>query len=147
MRKVLFLGFTGLFVAAAVACATTSPDGSGINLPGRNDADTVGDGAIKDGPVSCEKVTAKVSDRPACDTCAKKQCCTEISACNASNDCTALQMCLAPCAQTDSFCILSCLEAHAKGGELLQEVGSCAQLKCKTDCPSETPDGDLFGDF
>ena len=138
--------------ALGSACSSSTPDTGGANLPGRNDADTNDGnvGPITDSsvaPPTCDKLTTKVSDRPACDTCAKAKCCSEITACNASNDCAALQQCLAPCAQTDTLCILTCQEAHPKGGDLLQEVGSCAQLKCKSECPSETPDGDIFPDF
>ena len=152
LRKALvFVTLLGCGLAASVgaACGDSNPDGGGINLPPRDDARASETGQVTDGssPVSCANLSTKVSDRPACDKCAKDKCCSEIQACNASNDCAALQACLEPCAQTDTLCILTCQESHSKGGELLQEVGSCAQLKCKSECPSETPDADPFADF
>lgn len=145
LRKSRF--FVALFGCALVAsveasCSDSNPDGGAINLPPRR-------GEITDGstPASCANLSTKVSDRPSCDKCAKDKCCTEIQACNASSDCAALQECLAPCAQADTLCILTCQEGHPKGGDLLQEVGSCAQMKCKSECPSETPDADPFADF
>lgn len=63
-----------------------------------------------------------------------------------SADCTALQECLAPCAQDDIVCILGCQEMHPKGNDALTEVGSCARSKCKSECPSNTPDANVFGD-
>ena len=150
MRKViLFVGVIGLVVAPMVgtACSSNDPKNGVIDLPGRtNGKDATSEQVLGEGgpAASCTDLPAKVSDRPACDKCAKEKCCAQIQTCNESEDCTALQSCLAPCAQSDIVCILTCQDAHGTGAAKLQEVGSCATNKCKVECPSETPDADIF---
>lgn len=151
MRKsVFFSGMLGLVVAgiAAVACGSSDPDGGGINLPprtgtGDKDATTPTDSAAAP---SCTNLTLKVGEPAACDKCAKDKCCAEVLACTNSPECTALQECLEPCAQTDYICIVTCQETHPEGNETLGKVGTCARSKCKTECPTDIPDADIFGD-
>jgi hypothetical protein len=148
VRKLTFvMGFTGIVtaLAAAAACSDSIPTDGLVNLPPR-DAATAADADTTDSAVSCKDLQLKVGDPAACDQCAKDKCCAEVLACDKSADCKALQNCIAPCAQDDLVCILTCQEAHPKGGDLLQEVGSCAQNNCKNECPSMQSDADIFGD-
>jgi hypothetical protein len=144
-KRFLFLGFISLVMGsfAGSACTSTTPPDDRLDLPGRTPGT---DASSDDGAVApkCTDLAAKVSDRPACDKCAKEKCCSQIQACNESEDCKGLQDCLAPCAQEDLVCILTCQDAHGTGATKLQEVGSCATNKCKAECPSETPDADIF---
>jgi hypothetical protein len=153
LRKVfLFSGVLGLVVAAAaaVACGSSDPDGGSINLPPRTDTGEEADAAKA--PVdsaaapSCANLTLKVGEPAACDKCAKDKCCAEVLACTESPECAALQECLEPCAQTDYICIVTCQETHPDGNDTLSKVGTCARSKCKTECPTDIPDADIFGD-
>jgi len=141
-------------MAVAAGCGSDSSGNGDIDLPDRDPKKDAGSGETStpttdSGPVTpgtdCSKM-GKVSDRPACDTCVKAKCCEEVAACDKSNDCKALQACLAPCASDDLFCVFECQAAHSSGEEKLREVGSCAQLECKSECPSEVDGGDPFGD-
>jgi hypothetical protein len=146
VRKFVFLmGFTGVAMAvmAGAACSNSTPNDGNINLPTRPD-DAAVDSA--DSAVSCKDLQLKVGDPAACDQCAKDKCCAEVMACNNSADCKALQECIAPCAQDDLVCILTCQEAHSNGAGQLQEVGACAQNNCKNECPSMQSDADIFAD-
>ena len=88
----------------------------------------------------------KVDDRPACDQCARANCCEFVLTCDKTPDCGELLKCLDECAG-DVFCQLTCSSAHEKGGSVLSDVSSCAKSKCASECPASTPDaGDLFGD-
>ncbi len=152
MRKFLFiLGFTGVaaVVMAGAACSSSSPNDGRIDLPTRPD-DAMGDSAVAPDPmdsaVSCKNLALKVGEPAACDQCAKEKCCAEVMACNSSADCKALQECIAPCAQDDLVCILTCQDAHSNGASKLQDVGSCAQSNCKNECPSMQSDADIFAD-
>ncbi len=147
MRKLGFMmGFTAVATAlmGAAACSSSIPNDGGINLPPRPDAAEAA--AVADSAVSCKDLALKVGDPAACDQCAKDKCCAEVMACNNSADCKALQECIGPCAQDDLVCILTCQDAHPKGGDLLQEVGACAQNNCKNECPSMQSDADIFAD-
>ena len=155
VRKILlFLGVTGLTTLAAAGAACSSNTGNdGLGLPPRNetndaksDAPKTGELTDADVPQSCKDLTLKVGEPAACDQCAKTKCCDEVLACTKSADCVALQECIAPCDQSDFICIATCQEQHSKGNDLLTEVGSCARSNCKKECPSETPDGDIFAD-
>jgi hypothetical protein len=150
-RIVLFLGTAGLVAAAAVgvACGSTEGDGGGIPLPPRIDADGAASpesSVGSDAATSCANLVLKVGEPAACDQCAKDRCCAEVVACTENDDCTALQNCLEPCDQQDIVCILTCTESHPDGEEILKKVGSCARSKCKTECPADVPDADVFGD-
>jgi hypothetical protein len=152
VRKFLFvLGFTGVaaVVMAGAACSNSAPNDGRIDLPTRPD-DAMVDSAVAPGPtdsaVSCKNLALKVGEPAACDQCAKEKCCAEVMACNSSADCKALQECIAPCAQDDLFCILTCQEAHSNGASKLQDVGACAQSSCKNECPSMQSDADIFAD-
>lgn len=145
MRKFVFLmGFTGvaMVIMAGAACSNSTPEDGPLGLPPRDDAAV--DSA--DSAVSCKDLKLIVGDPAACDQCAKDKCCAEVTACNSSADCKALQECIGPCAQDDLVCILTCQDAHSKGADLLQEVGACAQNNCKNECPSMQSDADIFGD-
>lgn len=145
---------TATFVTFATAGGCSSDDSKDgtIALPERDPKTDAGKESGTAPPADsgapapdCKSMTLKVSDKPACDTCAKDKCCAEVLACDKSNDCKALQACLEPCANDDLVCVLTCQAAHPKGQDALQEVGSCALANCKTECPSETPDsGDPF---
>ena len=89
-------------------------------------------------------ITTRYSGHPACDACTKQKCCDEVQACNKSADCKALQQCLDPCAQDDDLCILTCISGHESGSNKLQEVGSCAQVECKNECPPPDAGGGVF---
>lgn len=138
------------FVAAGGCSSDATKDGS-VDLPERDPKKDAGADSgttpTDSGPAApdCTSMPLKVSDKPACDTCAKAKCCAEVQTCDKSNDCKALQACLEPCANDDLVCVLTCQAAHPKGQDALQEVGSCALANCKVECPSETPDsGDPF---
>ncbi|MDB4938831.1 MAG: hypothetical protein JWP87_5803 [Labilithrix sp.] len=159
MRKfVFFFGFSGLVSAAAlaaVACGDSSPNDGRVDLPGRDE-----DGASKETgtsnpgvdsatpAASCKDITFKVGEPASCDQCAKAKCCEEVLTCVNTPDCTRLQECIAPCDQSDFVCIGTCQDMHPKGNASLIDVGSCVQSNCKTECPSQTPDGgNDFNDF
>ncbi|MBX3188342.1 MAG: hypothetical protein KF819_15090 [Labilithrix sp.] len=148
-RAFFFLGISSLVLAAfAFACGDDDAKDGGIDLPPRdNPRDGGQEAADTATPTSCKDLTLKVGEPAACDQCAKDKCCDEVLACTKSADCEALQQCLEPCAQDDLLCILTCQTQHPKGADLLQEVGACAQSRCKTECPSNVPDADIFGDF
>jgi hypothetical protein len=150
VRKVVFfIGFISLSVpaVAVIACSSDTPNDGRIDLPPRQDTgqrpQPEGDSAPAE---SCTNLTLKVGEPAACDNCAKTKCCSEVLACSKSSDCTALQECIAPCAQTDFLCITACQASHPEGDSELGAVGRCARSKCKVECPSETPDADIFGD-
>ncbi len=134
-----------MLITAAAACSNSTPNDGTIGIPPRNDAADAEPVVATDSAVSCKDMP-KVGEPAACDQCAKANCCKEIVACNMSADCKALQDCIAPCAQDDFVCILTCQDAHPNGTALLQEVGSCAQTSCKNECPSMQSDADIFGD-
>jgi hypothetical protein len=100
---------------------------SGGSSSGGNDSGT--------GPAAdCSKM-GKVDDRPACDACTKQKCCAQLQACDASAACKQAQACVAACKADDFFCVLQC-SASGSGGDLLQDVGTCASQSCKNECPS-----------
>lgn len=156
MRKAWFvLALTGLVGAtmAAQGCSSDDSKDGELALPGRDPSKDSGtpDTEKRDPPDSgvepapdCKSVTLKASDIPACDTCVKDKCCADVLACDKSSDCKALQECIAPCDQDDIICILTCTETHSSGADKLREVGSCAQSKCKVECPAPDAGGDPF---
>lgn len=138
-----FVGFTGLTIAAAAgaACSSSSGGEGDTGLPARIEAGaetstTVPDAAPAE---SCKDLALVVGEPKACDQCVKAKCCDSVLACTKSADCTAVQECIAPCAQDDFICISTCTESHPKGTEILQEIGSCAKTSCKTECASSEP--------
>ena len=150
----------GLTLAAiAFACASepppdfvppeNSPDRNGSTIPAGDgggsssgasssgaSSGTTGDSGKPVPSADCSKMTTKVDDRPACDTCAKQKCCTQIQACEASAACKAAQQCVAACASDDFFCVLQCSATGGSGAETLQAVGTCASQQCPNECPS-----------
>lgn len=151
MRKVAFFsGMVGLVIAgiAGAACGDSRSDGSVIGLPPRSEAGVPADAADASDSTapSCASLALKVGEPAACDQCAKDKCCGEVLACTESAECTSLQECLEPCDQLDYICIVTCQETHPQGNDALSKVGSCARSKCKTECPTEIPDADIFGD-
>ena len=142
------MAFTGVaaVIMAGVACSSSTPNDGRVDLPTRPDDGAVDSAQAADSAVSCKDLKLKVGDPAACDQCAKDKCCAEVMACNNSADCKALQECIAPCAQDDLVCILTCQDAHSKGADALQEVGACAQNNCKNECPSMQSDADIFAD-
>jgi hypothetical protein len=73
----------------------------------------------------------------------KAKCCAKLQACDQSAACKQAQTCLAACASDDFFCVLQC-SASGNGGQLLQDVGTCASTSCSAECPSAF---DLDGGF
>jgi hypothetical protein len=127
--------------ALLVACGDDDPEG-GARLPTRPDS-TESDAGPTPEPepvVRCDDSTTKVSDRPACDQCAKAKCCEEIHACEQSSACKALTVCIEACDEDDFVCLLTCQGSNPSGSALLSEIGYCAQAECNAECPSETPD-------
>lgn len=88
-----------------------------------------------------------VDDRPACDQCARANCCEWITKCDQSAQCKAVQNCLKDCANDDVVCILGCQAQGGSGAEYLQELGACAQNECESECPAQTPDAGGFDAF
>lgn len=136
-------------IGIAVGCSAPSPDGTGLNR-GRGSSSSGGDG---DGDDAAPSNTSgadctnheKVDDRPACDQCARANCCEDILECDETPDCKALLKCVDDC-KGDVFCGLTCDNAHPKGSQILSGVASCAQTKCETECPSQGL-GDAGFDF
>jgi hypothetical protein len=93
------------------------------------------DGGSSGTTADCSKM-GTVDSRPACDTCTKQKCCSQLQACAASASCKAAQDCIAKCADDDFGCVLTCSATGGNGAELLQDVGTCASNSCKTECPS-----------
>lgn len=126
--------------AAGLACGSddepTGRRSSGGDLP----ADAGGTSATSDAARTCDGLALETHPRPACDQCAKSKCCDKVLACADSDDCKALQECLAPCADDDIVCIQTCQILHDKGSDALLEVGSCVRARCASECPSSTPD-------
>ena len=149
MRKFVFLmGFSGvaMVITAGAACSNSTPNDGRIDLPTRPDSAVADSADPTDSAVSCKDLQLKVGEPAACDQCAKDKCCAEVMACDKSADCKALQECIAPCAQDDLVCILTCQDAHSNGASKLQDVGACAQSNCKNECPSMQSDADIFAD-
>ena len=140
-KHFLTIAFTGLTMAGTVgaACSSTSGGDGETRLPERTEAGTetsTGDAAPAQ---SCKDLKLVVGEPAACDQCVKAKCCDSVLACTKSDDCTAVQECIAPCAQDDFLCISTCTESHPSGTAILQEIGSCAKTKCKTECASSEP--------
>ena len=141
-KHFLMISFTGLTMAAAAgaACSSSSGGDGDTGLPARTEAgaetSTTSDAAPAE---SCKDLKLVVGEPAACDQCAKSKCCDSVLACTKSDDCTAVQECIAPCAQDDFICISTCTESHPSGTAILQEIGSCAKTKCKTECASSEP--------
>lgn len=148
-RTIVVLGIIAFIGPAAVvtACGDDKNGDGRIDLPPRADGGT--DGPTDGGgspQESCGNLALKVGEPAACDKCAKEKCCAQVLACTKSEECDALQECLAPCDQSDIICIGVCQEQHSGGATLLRSVGTCAKSKCKAECPDNTPDADIFGD-
>lgn len=149
-------GFVGMVIVQG--CGNDKGD-DGANLPGRNKdggsdgdvitpADSGGSSGTSGTPAAdCSGVTEKFSDNPTCDACTKSKCCKEALACQNSADCKALNACLAKCADSDQTCILTCSAEHDNGTALAEDVGSCAQANCSTECASSVPEGGPGFDF
>jgi hypothetical protein len=151
VRKTLAkLALAALFASALAAGCGDDVGDEGDRLPTRADEprDSGPSGELDAEPtIRCDDSTTKVSDRPACDQCAKAKCCKEIDACDKSNACKVLADCIADCDADDFACVLTCQGANPSGAQLLTEIGYCAQAQCKTECPSEMPDSGDFDAF
>jgi hypothetical protein len=126
--------------------ASSSGGSSGTSSSGGTSGSSSGgtDAGSEAGPTGdCSKM-GTVDNRPACDKCTKQKCCTQLQACEASASCKAAQSCIAACASEDFVCILTCSASGGNGGQLLQDVGTCASQQCATECPS---DFDFDGGF
>jgi len=137
-------------IGIAVGCSAPSPDGTSLNR-GRgssssgsdDDAETAS--SSSGGSADCSN-HEKVDDRPACDQCARANCCAEVLECDKTADCAALLKCIDDC-KGELICQLTCDEAHPKGSDALSGVAGCAQTKCETECPSQGVDIDGGFDF
>ena len=139
------VGFVAAVTMYGLGCSSDTPKDGQVDLPPRDqqeDASTPPAAADTGAPaVDCSKTSVKVSDRPACETCAKSKCCKEIAACDESNDCKALIKCGDTCDPSDIFCAFECQTKYPTGTDRLREVGSCTELNCATECPA--PDGGI----
>ena len=136
------IAFAGLTMAATVgaACSSTTGGDGETRLPERSEAGGAETSTVDAAPAeSCKDLKLVVGEPAACDQCVKAKCCDSVLACTKSDDCTAVQECIAPCAQDDFLCISTCTESHPSGTAILQEIGSCAKTKCKTECASSEP--------
>lgn len=155
MRKSLVIVWITAFVGVGIVigCNSSPAEEGDSDDPGReranddrDDSDGSGgsSGSTEGGAASCANHDP-VDDRPACDQCARANCCESILACDKSPDCKAMMKCLEECAEGDLSCGLTCNLAHEQGAADLQQVGSCAGNRCAEECPSSTPDaGDGF---
>ena len=151
VRKSVAVAVFSSFIAFAivVGCSAPSPDGSSLSR-GRGSRSSSGDAeentSSSSGSAGDCTNHEKVDDRPACDQCARANCCEFVLTCDKTPDCGELIKCLDECAG-DVFCQLTCSAAHEKGGSVLSDVSSCAKSKCASECPASTPDaGNFFGD-
>ena len=138
---------SSIVIAIAVGCSAPSPDGSGVNR-GRGSSGSSGDdGDLDETPSSSGSSGSSgsnasctnhepVDDRPACDQCARANCCEQILECDNTPDCKALLKCIDE-NKDDIFGQLTCNTAHSKGSEVLSGVAGCAQTKCEAECPSQ----------
>lgn len=149
-RTVVTVGLvTFASIGLLLACGSDSKTGDPGEIPGGRTSSSGGEEA---GPseaaapgLDCSG-SAAVSDTPACDTCAKAQCCDHIKKCEGSDDCTVMQECLAACDAADPTCGLTCILAHEEGSDILQGLASCTTARCKPECGS--PDaGDIDSPF
>jgi hypothetical protein len=144
------LGSVGL----VLACGNNTTGETGTEIPGRGTSSgNNGEGGTSSGTTTssggpdCTNRPGKVSDTPACDTCAKAKCCEHIDACDNNDDCKAAQDCIAACDPSDQVCGLTCLLAHEEGTGILQKLASCTSSKCKAECPSASVDASDDGSF
>ncbi|MBX3263269.1 MAG: hypothetical protein KIS78_17210 [Labilithrix sp.] len=152
MRKPIGVALFSSLIAVAivVGCSAPSPDGTSLSRgrgssSGSDDETDPDDTGSNPAAGDCTN-HEKVDDRPACDQCARANCCEFILTCDKTPDCDALIKCLDGC-NGDVFCQLTCSSTHERGGAVLSDVSACAKSKCESECPSVTPDaGDLFGD-
>ena len=137
-----------LGIGIVIGCSAPSPDGTNLSR-GRGSSGNAGDATGDDeedldrsnGSPTCEN-HAKVDDRPACDECARANCCEQVLECDKTADCQALMQCLDDCAG-DFTCVLTCQIAHERGAGVLSEVAACAQMKCKAECPEQDLDAGI----
>jgi len=146
VRKPLAIAFfsASFVIAIVVGCSAPSPDGDSLNRTrGSSGEDS---GVLTPEGVDCTN-HEKVDDRPACDQCARANCCEYVVECDETPDCEAIIKCLDDC-QGDVLCQFTCSTVHEKGGAVLQDLSACAQSKCKSECPASTPDAgeDPFAD-
>lgn len=150
MRAFLVAAVVGsACLGLVLACGSESGKESPSELPNRNPGDGE-EGGTKEAPdagvLTCTD-RAAVDTRPACDTCAKQNCCQQIIDCDNEPDCRALQDCIEPCDQNDFSCIGLCQLAHPNGSDALLAVGSCVGSKCKADCPPPELDASADAPF
>lgn len=142
LSSLVVLGIAGSAAVTVVGCGDDPPEDP-VGLPPRNKADASTEpdaGRVYD----CSNHES-VDDRPACDQCARAQCCEQIVGCDESDDCKLLMDCIGDCAEGDLFCPAVCSEAHPEGKAVLGKVSSCAMSKCKSECPPPELDaGDPF---
>ncbi|MBX3205090.1 MAG: hypothetical protein KF764_08470 [Labilithrix sp.] len=153
MRKPFAVAFLSCSFAFAivVGCSAPSPDGTSLSR-GRGSSGSSGDDADPEGDNSSNPAAGncanheKVDDRPACDQCARANCCEFILTCDKTPDCEALLKCVDDC-KGDILCQYTCSISHERGGSVLSDVSACAKSKCASECPAADLDGgDLFGD-
>lgn len=155
MKKPLVAAFACAFTAMVIGmgCGDSSdgkPAPWGRSSGGPSEPEQTLEGDPDAGPPPTSTPTCaehpKVDDRPACDSCVRESCCEYVLACSDSPDCDAVMQCLDECEADDLTCPITCRVLHESGAALLNQVGSCAQTRCKTECPMSLPDAGDFAD-
>lgn len=147
------LALTACFgVVLVIGCGDDDKDG-GTGLPPRNSGDkdggqtntsSSGGNTSSSGEPTYDCTNhEQVSDTPSCDTCAKAKCCKQITVCDSSESCKAVQACVKACPEGDIFCVVGCDATGGTGAALFQEVGACASNNCKAECPSPEVDAGI----
>ncbi len=71
----------------------------------------------------------------ACQVCLFTKCDTEMNACVANPECTAILGCVAQCAPANMSCPTACVAQHPMGASDAQAVGLCSNSNCSSACP------------
>lgn len=108
------------------SCSSTSGTGGS----GGGGSGGTGGGGTGGGGSMCAPASGDV----ACTTCFKANCCSQLSACDASQDCVNLVNCINQCASGDNACIQSCENSYPNGVTPLDNLGACINSSCSTQC-------------
>jgi hypothetical protein len=147
LRSLALVASFGMLVV--IGCGDDSKDG-GANLPPRNSGEKDGGqtNTSSSGTTSSSGEPTydctnhePVSDTPSCDTCAKAKCCKQITICDSSESCKAVQSCVKACPDDDLVCVFGCDATGGSGSDMFREVGACASNNCKAECPQPEVDG------
>lgn len=69
-----------------------------------------------------------------CETCRKKDCCTESADCGNNPECVALVNCIAKAGCTTDACANACAAEHQGGVDALNGLYSCMDAECSDAC-------------